>query len=130
MLCKELKEAFVSEGKAANRDSLIVAASVSAEKATIDASYQVPQIAMHLDFINVLTFDFHGPWESVTGHHNPLYKGSQDTGNKTYSTDYAMRYWRDQGAPAQKLNLGLAAYGRAFDLLYRLAFILMELQPS
>ena len=27
-----------------------------------------------------------------------------------------MRYWRDQGAPAQKLNLGLAAYGRAFDL--------------
>ncbi|XP_063755017.1 chitinase-3-like protein 1 [Eleginops maclovinus] len=117
MLCKELKQAFVSEGKAANLDSLIVAASVSAEKTTIDASYQVRQIAMHLDFINVLTFDFHGPWESVTGHHSPLYKGSQDTGNNTYSnTDFAMRYWRDHGAPAQKLNLGLAAYGRAFDL--------------
>lgn len=27
-----------------------------------------------------------------------------------------MRYWRDQGAPTDKLNLGLAAYGRAFDL--------------
>lgn len=27
-----------------------------------------------------------------------------------------MRYWRDQGAPTQKLNLGLAAYGRAFTL--------------
>ncbi|KAK1897799.1 Acidic mammalian chitinase [Dissostichus eleginoides] len=117
MLCKELKDAFEYEGETANRDSLIISASVSAEKATIDASYQIPQIAKHLDFINVLTFDFHGPWESVTGHHSPLYKGSQDTGNKTYSnTDYAMRYWRDQGAPAQKLNLGLAAYGRAFDL--------------
>lgn len=27
-----------------------------------------------------------------------------------------MQYWRDQGAPTQKLNLGLAAYGRAFTL--------------
>ncbi|XP_078026525.1 chitinase-3-like protein 2 [Epinephelus lanceolatus] len=115
LLCKELKEAFMAEGTADNR--LLVTASVSAEKAVIDASYEVPQIAMYLDFINVLTFDFHGPWESVTGHHSPLYQGSQDTGNKTYfNTDFAMRYWRDQGAPPQKINMGLAAYGRAFNL--------------
>ncbi|KAM6929827.1 acidic mammalian chitinase-like [Lycodopsis pacificus] len=117
LLCKELKEAFVAEGTATNRDRLIVTASVSAEKEIIDASYEVSQIAMYLDFINVLTFDFHGPWESVTGHHSPLYNGSQDTGDEIYlNTDYAMRYWRDQGAPAHKLNLGLAAYGRAFNL--------------
>ncbi|XP_049895444.1 chitinase-3-like protein 2, partial [Epinephelus moara] len=30
--------------------------------------------------------------------------------------DYAMRYWRDQGAPPEKINMGLAAYGRAFNL--------------
>ncbi|XP_044067261.1 chitotriosidase-1-like isoform X4 [Siniperca chuatsi] len=71
----------------------------------------------YLDFINVLTFDFHGPWESVTGHHSPLYRGSRDTGDKIYSnTDSAMKYWRDKGAPSQKLNLGLAAYGRVFTL--------------
>lgn len=27
-----------------------------------------------------------------------------------------MWFWQDQGAPAQKLNMGLAAYGRAFTL--------------
>lgn len=27
-----------------------------------------------------------------------------------------MQYWRDQGAPTEKLNMGLAAYGRAFTL--------------
>lgn len=27
-----------------------------------------------------------------------------------------MQYWMDQGAPAPLLNLGLAAYGRAFNL--------------
>uniref|UniRef100_A0A3Q3JFP9 Acidic mammalian chitinase n=1 Tax=Monopterus albus TaxID=43700 RepID=A0A3Q3JFP9_MONAL len=117
LLCKELKDAFVAEGTKTHRDRLMVTASVSAEKAVIDASYEVAQIAMNLDFINVLTFDFHGCWENVTGHHSPLYQGSKDKGDKIYSnTDYAMRYWRDQGAPTQKLNLGLAAYGRAFTL--------------
>lgn len=27
-----------------------------------------------------------------------------------------MQYWRDQGALTQKLNLGIAAYGRVFSL--------------
>ncbi|XP_073326458.1 acidic mammalian chitinase-like [Pagrus major] len=115
LLTKELKDAF--EAEATNRERLIVTASVSADRAIINASYEVAQIATHLDFINVLTFDFHGPWENVTGHHSPLYRGSQDTGDNIYSnTDSAMQYWEDQGAPSQKLNLGLATYGRAFTL--------------
>ncbi|AWP10327.1 putative chitinase-3-like protein 1, partial [Scophthalmus maximus] len=117
LLCQELKDAFAAEVTNTQRDRLILTASVSAEKAVIDASYEVAQIAMSLDFINVLTFDFRGPWENVTGHHSPLYLGSQDTGDKIYSnTDSAMQHWLDQGAPAQLLNLGVAAYGRAFTL--------------
>ncbi|XP_067449799.1 acidic mammalian chitinase-like [Thunnus thynnus] len=116
-LCTELRDAFEAEGKSTGRARLIITASVSAEKATIDASYEVKQIAMYLDFINVLTFDFHGPWENVTRHHSPLFQRSTDSGNEIFAnTDYAMKYWRDQGAPTQKLNLGLAAYGRAFTL--------------
>lgn len=38
----------------------------------------------YLDFINVMTYDFHGAWEGVTGHNSPLYKGAQDTGDKVY----------------------------------------------
>uniref|UniRef100_A0A3B4VLE5 chitinase n=1 Tax=Seriola dumerili TaxID=41447 RepID=A0A3B4VLE5_SERDU len=116
LLCQELKAAFVAEGTETNRDRLILTASVSAEKAVIDASYEVAQIAGNLDFINVLTFDFRGPWENVTGHHSPLHRGSKDTGDKINSNTDGMQYWRDQGAPAQLLNLGLATYGRAFTL--------------
>ncbi|XP_067381966.1 acidic mammalian chitinase-like [Channa argus] len=116
-LCKELNQAFVNEATQTKKDRLLVTASVSAEKKIIDAGYEVAQIATYLDFINVLTFDFHDSWESVTAHHSPLYQGSHDTGGKIYSnTDYAMQYWRDQGAPPEKLNLGLAAYGWVFSL--------------
>lgn len=36
----------------------------------------------YLDFINVMTYDFHGSWEGVTGHNSPLFKGANDTGDK------------------------------------------------
>ncbi|XP_042606877.1 acidic mammalian chitinase-like [Cyprinus carpio] len=43
--------------------------------------------------------------------------GSGYTGdNIYYNTDFAMRYWRDQGAPLEKLRMGFATYGRTFRL--------------
>lgn len=38
----------------------------------------------YLDFINVMTYDFHGNWDGVTGHNSPLYKRAQDTGDNVY----------------------------------------------
>ncbi|KAK7915798.1 hypothetical protein WMY93_011559 [Mugilogobius chulae] len=117
LLCKELLAAFEAEGAATSRPRLLVSAAVSAGKATIDAGYEVAEIAKYLDFISVMTYDFHGAWETVTGHHSPLYKGSQDTGDNVYfNTDFAMTYWRDKGAPVGKLNMGFSTYGRAFRL--------------
>ncbi|XP_035512667.1 acidic mammalian chitinase-like [Morone saxatilis] len=117
LLCKELQEAYAAEGTATGRPRLMLSAAVSAGKGTIDAGYEIAEIAKYVDFINVMTYDFHGTWESVTGHNSPLYKGSQDTGDHVYlNTDFAMRYWRDKGTPVEKLNMGFATYGRSFRL--------------
>ncbi|XP_056293636.1 acidic mammalian chitinase-like [Pseudoliparis swirei] len=117
LLCRELVAGYAAEAKATGHKQLLVTAAVSAGKGTIDAGYEIAEIAKELEFINVMTYDFHGTWERFTGHNSPLFRGSEDHGDLIYfNTDYAMKYWRDKGAPVEKLNMGFAAYGRTFRL--------------
>ncbi|KAM9856164.1 chitotriosidase-1-like [Aulostomus maculatus] len=117
LLCKGLKEAFDAEATSSGQPRLLLTASVSAEKGVIDDSYTVKKLSRYLDFMNVLTFDLHRPDDGVTKHHSPLYQGSTDTGDAVYyNTDAAMKYWQSKGAPAEKLNLGVATFGRSFTL--------------
>nr|AAH45331.1 Zgc:55406 protein [Danio rerio]AAI64190.1 Zgc:55406 protein [Danio rerio] len=117
LLCKELVAAYEAESKATGNPQLMLTAAVSAGKGTIDDGYEIAEIAKYLNFINVMTYDFHGTWERFTGHNSPLYQGSKDEGDLIYfNTDYAMRYWRDNGTPVEKLRMGFAAYGRTFRL--------------
>uniref|UniRef100_A0A8C1CF62 chitinase n=1 Tax=Cyprinus carpio carpio TaxID=630221 RepID=A0A8C1CF62_CYPCA len=117
LLCKELVEAYAAEAKATGRPQLMLTAAVSAGKGTIDDGYEIAEIANYLNFINVMTYDFHGTWERFTGHNSPLYQGSKDEGDLIYfNADYAMRYWRDNGTPVEKLRMGFATYGRTFRL--------------
>jgi len=117
LLCRELVEAFAAEAEATGRPQLMLTAAVSAGKGTIDGGYEIAEIAKLLDFINVMTYDFHGAWEQFTGHNSPLYRGSHDNGDLIYfNTDFAMKYWRDNGTPLEKLRMGFAAYGRTFRL--------------
>ena len=72
-LLKELKEAF-------NEDGLILSAAVGAARSSASLSYNIREISKHLDFINLMTYDFHGAWESTTGINAPLYPGDNDVG--------------------------------------------------
>jgi hypothetical protein len=63
-----------------------------------------------LDFINLISYDFHGDWESFLGFNAPLYANDQ------LNVDFAVKYWLAKGASAHKINLGLANFGRSFTL--------------
>lgn len=74
---------------------------------------EVKKIAKILDFINIMTYDFSGPWSPNSGHNAPLYTGKKAT--SPYSVDTAFRLFHETyGIPAEKLNLGAAFYGRTY----------------
>ena len=90
-------------------NNLIFSIAVSAGQWTSDQAYDVPRIQAQVDFINLMTYDLHGPWDKVTGHNAPLY-------NDPVSVDFCVKYWIAKGAPRDKLILGIATYGRSFTL--------------
>uniref|UniRef100_A0A8D3EBJ1 chitinase n=1 Tax=Scophthalmus maximus TaxID=52904 RepID=A0A8D3EBJ1_SCOMX len=114
---EELRAAFENEAKQSNKARLLISAAVSAGKDTIDSAYQIPKLGQSLDMINVMSYDFHGSWDPMTGDCSPLFRGPEDQGGFIYfNVDYAMNYWKSQGAPAEKLIVGFPTYGNTFTL--------------
>lgn len=71
----------------------------------------------YVDAINVMTYDFHGSWESKTNFHSALFNAPDDpaTGDARYYNSHdALQAFLDRGVPAQKLSLGVASYGRGW----------------
>ena len=64
-LLSELREAFSPLG-------LILSASVAENPIVIDASYDALGIAVNVDFMNMITSEYHGVWENFTHHDSPL----------------------------------------------------------
>ena len=69
----------------------------------------------YLDSINLMTYDFAGPWTLSCGHHAQLHtpKKPHDDAART-SGSSAVEYVKSQGVPAQKIVVGIPTYGRSF----------------
>lgn len=67
-------------------------------------------IAPLVDYFFVMTYDFVGQWNNVTGHHTNLYASSFK--KNIYSVDRIVKTYIKNGIPANKIVIGAAAYGR------------------
>uniref|UniRef100_A0A3Q3A6V7 chitinase n=1 Tax=Kryptolebias marmoratus TaxID=37003 RepID=A0A3Q3A6V7_KRYMA len=115
LLCKELLEAFKNEVVGTRRPRLLLSAAVAAGQEIINRGYEIAEVSRYLDFINVMTYRFHGSSDSILGHNSPLFTSSALPDRfKDYNVDFAMRYWRDNGAPAEKLLVGFPAFARTY----------------
>lgn len=64
-----------------------------------------------------MSYDFHGKWETKTGHNAPLFALSTETDwRKMLSVEYGVKLWERMGTPKDKIVVGMATYGRTFTL--------------
>lgn len=65
-----------------------------------------------VDMVNLMTYDFHGSWDPESNHHTPLY--SPAVGNPDWCFHGAFsKLTQEFGVPSQKVNMGVAFYGKA-----------------
>ena len=91
---------------------LLLTAAVTAYKPDVVASYSVPDLNQNLDWVSVMTYDLHGNWDTVTGFHTAL----SDSSEPDLSIKGAVNAWLSLGMNPGKVVLGLAGYGREWQL--------------
>lgn len=74
-------------------------------------NFNLEGLAQYVDFFNLMAYDFHGGWESTTGHQAPLY----DTIGGNYDIDTAVQRYLDAGIDPSTIVLGAPAYTRAWS---------------
>ncbi|XP_072336032.1 acidic mammalian chitinase-like [Scyliorhinus torazame] len=118
VLAQEMVAAFEVEAKSSGQPRMLLSAAVAAGMGIVEGSYEVAELGKYLDFYNVMTYDFFGSGNIVTGENSPLYPLPNDKlySNIHFNVEFTMNYWKSQGAPAEKLNIGFATYGHTFKL--------------
>ena len=66
----------------------------------------------YLDFINIMTYDFHEKKKKKTGHNANLYVSEYDDNERVISADIAVQQHILAGIPASKIILGVPFYGK------------------
>ncbi|KAI1306046.1 Chitotriosidase-1 [Halotydeus destructor] len=64
-----------------------------------------------VDFVDLHTFDYYGPWESIAYHHAPLRQLNYTTGAIDHTIDGSIQSWLQDGVDRSKVNLGVSTYG-------------------
>ncbi len=110
-LLSSLRDSLNDLGKRAGKGYLLTAALPAG--AVHVRNIDLEKVTAILDFINLMTYDFHGAWDPLANHNSPLYPSAgADT---ALCVDWAYRQYHETlGVPASKLNLGVPFYGRTY----------------
>ncbi|XP_025262174.1 mucin-3A isoform X2 [Camponotus floridanus] len=118
-LVQELYEEFERESSKTGRPRLLLSMAMPAGIEYIDKGYDVPRLNEYLDFVNLLSYDYHSAYEPAVNHHSPLYPLEEDNEynyDAELTIDYTISHLLGKGASADKIILGIPTYGRSYTL--------------
>ena len=110
LLLKVLREKLDEIGKkTGKRYSLSIAG--GSDPDFVFKNTEMKKIAEIVDYVVVMTYDFHGPW-SRTGFNANLYPYDEDP---LLSVDTVIKSYIKAGVPREKILLGVPFYGRSWE---------------
>ncbi|MGI8951428.1 MAG: glycoside hydrolase family 18 protein [Chitinophagaceae bacterium] len=112
LLFKDLRKNFDSLKKITHKKYFVTTA-VGGSQQYI-AHTEMDKVQQYTDYINVMSYDYVSNTDSISGHHTNLYVSSKNT--LQYSADRSVRAFIAAGVPANKIVLGVAFYGKGWQM--------------
>ena len=111
-LLKKLREGLDSLGRTTHRKYYVTTA-VGGSQSFIDHT-EMDKAQQYTDYINIMSYDYAGAWNVVSGHHTNLYTSSGDSNQ--YSAHRSIQAFMAAGVPANKIVMGIAFYGKGWQM--------------
>ena len=102
LMLKAIRDAATAAGK-----TIYISIAISIDTGTLSAGYNLTALSQQVDFFNLMAYDIHGVWDS------PKRIGSNT--DLSYIKP-SVQYMLQNGMAANKMVLGLAAYGHTYYL--------------
>ena len=110
LLLQDVRDALTKAGAEDGKQYLLTIASGASQRYADHT--ELKKISQILDWINIMTYDFHGGWEATSNHNAALYKDPNDpTADTKFYVDGAIDIYTNEGVPADKLVLGVPFTG-------------------
>ena len=107
-LLKEIREALNALEKETDHYYLLTIAA-GADQYYIDGT-EMSEVQKYLDYVQLMTYDMRGGFQTLTGHHTNLYTPTGDLFR--ISVQQSVNLFMQAGVPREKLIIGAAFYSR------------------
>lgn len=114
-LLREIRVEYIRE----KRNYLLTIAAAAPET-IVNVSYDIDQINTYVDYVNIMTYDFHyyTNFTPFTGHNSPLYaRATEQLFLATLNINYTVHMYLRKGLDSRKIVVGIPTYGHSFKLV-------------
>ncbi|MGZ4398602.1 MAG: glycoside hydrolase family 18 protein [Gaiellaceae bacterium] len=119
LLLREFRAQLDAYG-ATNGKHYLLTADLPAGNVHSSGSWELANVAKTVDWIDLMTFDFHGSWDPITDFNSPFSLDPREPAvgggaiQATWSTAGTVGYYLLNGVPAEKLVVAVPFYGKTY----------------